>query len=346
MTRIQRPHLDSLRNLRHGDNLLRRVVTNTVRQTFPDRFRGLSRLRDTRGYMKIADEQENGRQGASIERMPIYEDRSRRSSVSSAMSCSSRRNCWRQWLEMYPMSSFAPGTVIYAFHYEEMADTSPRLDGQTITAVANSPEMISKIRLMIVVARHAKHYVVVPLYTHNGNGLEFKSNKDEYVTVYDSRRTDDTSTAAQSKHVPLVAMMNSSSKMLSDLSSVHITYPVSRSYNLPCAIKGRLNKSSTQRLVNLYNAYAPSFAWEGPPPVTPSLTGSLPATSKSTASMVDTPMLDVPRLSKPLPPKPAHLAPTSDPRPYTAQNPINPIHARFANLKMVAWPCPTEPLAY
>jgi hypothetical protein len=119
--------------------------------------------------------------------------------------------------------------------------------------------MIAKIRMMIVVVRHERSYVSVPLYTHNGAGLYIKGNKDEYVSVYDSRRTDNTEFAGLSRHAPFVAEMDPWAKQVSELTMARLTYPVSRQYNVAVGIRGRLNKDSTERLIMLYNQYAPRF---------------------------------------------------------------------------------------
>ena len=43
------------------------------------------------------------------------------------------------------------------------------------------------------------------------------------------------------------------------LSTAHITYPLSRKYDLPVIHEGRLCKASTKLLVSLYQRYAPQI---------------------------------------------------------------------------------------
>ncbi len=77
--------------------------------------------------------------------------------------------------------------------------------------------MIGKQRIMIVVTQYTLNHIAIPLYTHNGTGLQNKSNKEEYISIYDSRRADYIASAALSAHAPLVAKMNESSKGISNL---------------------------------------------------------------------------------------------------------------------------------
>ena len=43
------------------------------------------------------------------------------------------------------------------------------------------------------------------------------------------------------------------------LTTAHITYPLSRRYNLPVAYEGHLRKESTKLLVSLFRLYAPKI---------------------------------------------------------------------------------------
>ena len=122
--------------------------------------------------------------------------------------------------------------------------------------------MIGKQRIMIVIAQHTLNYVAIPLYTHNGIGLQNKSNKEEYVSIFDSRRLDSIETAALSSHAPLVAKMDESSRGILESATTHLTYPVAREYGLPVVINGKLDKDSTKRLLDLYNTYAPNVQWD------------------------------------------------------------------------------------
>ena len=116
----------------------------------------------------------------------------------------------------------------------------------------------SKVRFMIVIALHVNHYIALPLFTHNGNGISKKSIEaaTEFVSVHDKRNGRDFQPL--SSHKSLVADLGDmvkGSQVIDKMSIVHVTHPVSRSYDLLITKAGKLNRSSTQQLQKLWGKY-------------------------------------------------------------------------------------------
>lgn len=116
-----------------------------------------------------------------------------------------------------------------------------------------------KNRFFIVVAQHQSSYTSVPLYTHKGNGLDRKDNKDEYVSIRDHRNTNPYF-EPQGQYPALVISEFNARMELHEKSTAWVTYAISRMYVLPVVIEGFLDERSTMRLIQLYNKYAPTEA--------------------------------------------------------------------------------------
>lgn len=104
------------------------------------------------------------------------------------------------------------------------------------------------------------------MYTHNGDGLERKPDKNEFVSVRDARSiTTATGGAAAewqlppderlSDHRVLVAEMRPEALRLYEKTTVHFAYPVSRCYQLRVNHCGELERGSRIRLLALYQEY-------------------------------------------------------------------------------------------
>lgn len=160
---------------------------------------------------------------------------------------------------VYRSNFFHPGMIIGAPLHEQdynAANSTMTTDNKSITASEMFGSIHSKHRKMIVVACFSKHYVAVPLYTHNGRGLANK-RADEYVSVRDHR---DLSTPFQplSRHGSLLTEhLNSGIAKYKVLTTAHITYPVSRSYDCEIVHEGNLEGRSTNHLIELFNRFAP-----------------------------------------------------------------------------------------
>ncbi|KAL8736736.1 MAG: hypothetical protein Q9166_000102 [cf. Caloplaca sp. 2 TL-2023] len=114
----------------------------------------------------------------------------------------------------------------------------------------------TKYRKMIVLATYADHYTAIPLYTHNGKGLIGKKDPDEFVSIVDHREKNPG--PRLSSHPPLkTKQMNESAQLLHLKSTAHITYPLSRKYDLPIVHEGCLQEGSLAHLIKLVNDATP-----------------------------------------------------------------------------------------
>lgn len=86
-----------------------------------------------------------------------------------------------------PQQSFKHGMIIRAVLHEAAfqgtAGASNVTDGDKFRTNSIYGPIYSKPRRMIVLATFKDNYIAVTLYTHNGRGLEGKSNPEEFVSV-------------------------------------------------------------------------------------------------------------------------------------------------------------------
>ncbi|KAL8920531.1 MAG: hypothetical protein Q9172_004458 [Xanthocarpia lactea] len=159
----------------------------------------------------------------------------------------------------YSKSFFKAGMIIRAIlHEQNFTSTSSSRTEVTDKTYWDSPHgrICTKYRKMIVLAKHADHYTAIPIYTHNGKGLIEKEDPDEYVSIIDNR--DNHPGPALSRHSPLKTnQMNGGAKLLHIKSTAHITYPVSRKYDLPIVYEGSLQEDSLALLVRLVSDATP-----------------------------------------------------------------------------------------
>ena len=162
---------------------------------------------------------------------------------------------------LLPRQDIKPGVIIRApVHQQDYRGASRDSE---VTAVQDKyvtksrfGDIFTKFRKMIVVACYENHYVSIPLFTHNGVGLINKKRPEEYISVRDHRNPQ--KYAALSKNGILVTKYLSSSVNLYEIASTaHITYPVSRTYNLEATPEGELDFESTQDLIALVEKWAP-----------------------------------------------------------------------------------------
>lgn len=116
----------------------------------------------------------------------------------------------------------------------------------------------TKLRKFVVVALFAQHYVAVPMYTHNGEGLEKKPDRSEFVSVRDARSGvvgGAVLAEGLSDHRVLVAEMRPEAMRLYEKTTVHFAYAVSRGYALKVTYLGELERGSRQKLLGLYREY-------------------------------------------------------------------------------------------
>ena len=115
----------------------------------------------------------------------------------------------------------------------------------------NDP-IYTEVRFMIVVALFYDHYLAIPLYTHQGNGLARKHNKWEYASIEDYRGPKSFNEGEFLLHTEY---LKPDCKHLLPQSVAHVAYPVSRKYALPVAPQGYLTKDSKAYLANVFGQY-------------------------------------------------------------------------------------------
>lgn len=156
---------------------------------------------------------------------------------------------------------FKPGMIIRCAHHEQdfVAGGAPGASDATLADKYRTDSkfgtIFTKYRKMIVVALYHDHYVAVPLYTHNGRGLEKKPKPDEFVSVQDHRVPG--AFKALSVHQPVVTeQINDGVNKFHPKSTAHFTYPVSRKYGLPVIVEGQVRRVSLASLATLVNTYS------------------------------------------------------------------------------------------
>ena len=150
---------------------------------------------------------------------------------------------------------YKPGMIIRAPLHEPFLPGATDMKDRTRTESLQGP-VFTKVRKMIVVALYYDHYTALPVYTHNGNGLERKPVTDEFVSIKDHRSQEPF--AQLSKHSPLVTQtMIPGIKLMHPKATLHLTYPVSRKYILPATPEGQLDQASTDTMITMYSATIP-----------------------------------------------------------------------------------------
>ena len=147
------------------------------------------------------------------------------------------------------------GMIIRAAVHEQVFNDTPGwvgLGDDIHSVISKCGQIYSKVRWMIVVAVYENHYLTIPLYTHNGRGLDNKCEqaKKEYVSVRDDRHRDNFDSL--SRHRKLTAEMKRGSTLLSRKTVAHLTAPVTRRYGLLVEQQGNLDRDSMRRLTKLW----------------------------------------------------------------------------------------------
>ncbi|KAL9127127.1 MAG: hypothetical protein Q9217_003935 [Psora testacea] len=147
------------------------------------------------------------------------------------------------------------GMIIRAAVHEQDFNDAPAwaaTEADTHSVASKLGQIYSKVRWMIVVATFENHYLTVPLYTHNGKGLENKSEKarSEYVSIRDDRHGG--SFHNLSHHCELEVEMNRGTTVLHRKTIAHLTAPVTRKYDLLVEQQGNLEQGSKRLLIKLW----------------------------------------------------------------------------------------------
>lgn len=154
---------------------------------------------------------------------------------------------------------FKPGVIIRApIHEEDFRRTPPSVSNHSIRSRERSHvshtdfgAVYSENRLFLVVEQFNSHYLAVPLFTYQGTGLR-KEHHDakEYASIEDHRYPGSSLRAAP--HLLVTEKLKSTVKPLKPESVAHLTYPVSRKYNLFVSYQGRLRDRDTELLLRLF----------------------------------------------------------------------------------------------
>lgn len=124
------------------------------------------------------------------------------------------------------------------------------------TCVTHAGAVYSKVRWMIVVAVYEQHYLALPLYTHNGNGLENRSMnaKLEYASVRDSRWSEMDFVNLSQRNQVLDAKMYPNASVLSHMTVAHLTAPIQRRFGMYVELVGTLTQFSANYMAQTWKA--------------------------------------------------------------------------------------------
>ncbi|KAI2628179.1 hypothetical protein GGS21DRAFT_528115 [Xylaria nigripes] len=112
----------------------------------------------------------------------------------------------------------------------------------------------SKYRKMVVLKAYGEHCICVPIYTHNGRGLEGKPFLQEWVSISDV--ADPNPAAPEGPHVKLHAVANPDFRglVVAGRSCIKLSEICSHRYDSPATMEGRLDSDRTlprKRLLRL-----------------------------------------------------------------------------------------------
>lgn len=156
---------------------------------------------------------------------------------------------------IFPKAQYQVGWIVRApLHEEDHHDgANPRskyISASTYSFVHTKP------RIFIVLAKHHSHYLAVPLYTHNGAGLDHKPNQDEFVYVHDKDRvTRPPLQQRKNGHLDAAIDLRTRIPLYRPKSAAHLNYVVARSYALKVEYQGRLTRDSVEKLLEIAKAY-------------------------------------------------------------------------------------------
>ena len=135
-------------------------------------------------------------------------------------------------------------------HTEDANPTRPTANEEARSISAHSI-VFTKPRYLIVVSLHEITYMAIPLFTYEHKGLLGREHcEHEHVSVRDGRLPA-LGLKAQSRYKPIVT--DGTGPRIKELSTVHFANPVSRNYDLPISVCGRLTDGSADQLLKLFN---------------------------------------------------------------------------------------------
>ncbi|KAI2628556.1 hypothetical protein GGR54DRAFT_350242 [Hypoxylon sp. NC1633] len=141
-----------------------------------------------------------------------------------------------------PLEVYAPGVIFSAPHHTSSTpdELYVMVDDPNLTATPFGT-ICSKYRKMIVLRVFGEHLTCLPIYTHNGQGLEGKNFTEEYVSIRD---LDDPSPEPdEGPHRGLRAVKNAdfTGTFIRGKSCVKLTEIYTHRYDAPATIEGKLD---------------------------------------------------------------------------------------------------------
>lgn len=162
-----------------------------------------------------------------------------------------------RWSKILSYDSCCEGMIIRSAVHEQdfqnkLPEGSVNLDGQ-YTINTNFGLVYSKLRWQIIISKKLEHYITVPLYTHDGKGLQKKNSvvRKEYLSIRDQRQRGETINLTPYEHID--AHMFHETTILKPESVVRLTYPVNGKYDLAVEVLGLLPKESLSTMKMIYN---------------------------------------------------------------------------------------------
>ncbi|KAI1366852.1 hypothetical protein F5Y08DRAFT_113502 [Xylaria arbuscula] len=155
---------------------------------------------------------------------------------------------------VHPPTSYSPGVIFSAPHHTAGEDTQWVSVSDPNNTATPFGIVHSKYRKMVVLKVFAEHCTCVPIYSHNGRGLEGRANVAEYVSIRDAG--DENPEMSEGLHATLFAVGNQDfrGRIVKGKSSVKLTEVCSHRFNAPATIEGKLQergRNSKQLLLRL-----------------------------------------------------------------------------------------------
>lgn len=151
-----------------------------------------------------------------------------------------------------PHGIYKLGTVFSApFHTSSTVDEAYVLSDDPNLTASPFGTICSKYRKMVVVNTFAEHCTVLPIYTHNGRGLDGKEFVDEFVSIRD--RNDRRPAPKEGPYAALHAVRDATFKgtFIGGRACVKLTEICSHRYDCMATFEGRLEEDSIKRLLDL-----------------------------------------------------------------------------------------------
>ncbi|KAI5866305.1 hypothetical protein GGS23DRAFT_617368 [Durotheca rogersii] len=149
----------------------------------------------------------------------------------------------------HPRSAYVPGTVFSApFHTSSSSDEMyVQADDPNLTATPFGT-VCSKYRKMIVIRVYGEHCTCLPIYTHNGRGLDSKEFPKEFVSIRDV--AEKWPEPYEGPHPGILAIRDQefrAGSFITGRSVVKLTESISHRFDAPATIEGRLDSESESR---------------------------------------------------------------------------------------------------